>query len=388
MLHTLMSWLRRHPRLALGMGGALALGGLLWLSRPAAPPPPASRKPEAPARLLTPEVELRGIVRQLQEDQAAMRKTLEEAVQELKALKEKAAAPTETAPPPTVPSPKGLEGFRRELGPPPPPPVAQAPPPPAPAPRPPAAPAREVSRVSVFTIAPVTPPPPPAPPAPRWVHLPAGSFVRVTLLSGVYAPIRGTQPLPVLVHLDEAPVGPNASRTPLARCAAIARALGDFTSQRATLQLDTLSCVAPSGQAISRPLAGWVSGADGVFGIEGTLVERTGRFLSRVALAGFLSGAASAFAQAQTTTTATGIGGSQTTITGNEAIFGAASGLAQIANRMAAFYERQLEQLVPAVYVPAGVKGSAVVQTGVTLDGLPLEALAPGAEGSPWPALD
>lgn len=386
MLPTLLAWLRRHPRVALSLGGALALALFLWLSRPAPPPaPPKAAAPAGAERLLTPEVELRAIVRQLQEDQAAMRKTLEDVVQQLKALQQ-ARAPR---PPAEAPAPPGdLEGLRRQLGPPPRPPEAAAPAaPPVPAPAaPPTFAAPPVQRVTVFEITPVTPPPRPAAPAPKWVHLPAGSFVEVTLLSGVYAPIRATQPLPVLVHLNEPPRGPNWSRVPLAACAAVAKALGDFTSRRAILQLDTLSCVTPDGQAISRPLSGWVTGADGVFGLEGTLVERTGQFLSRVALAGFLSGAATAFAQAQTTTTATSTGGSQTTITGNEAIFGAASGLAQIANRMAGFYERQLEQLVPAIYVPAGATGAAVVQTGITLDGLSAEAAQRG--GSPWRALD
>jgi Bacterial conjugation TrbI-like protein/Type IV conjugative transfer system lipoprotein (TraV) len=163
------------------------------------------------------------------------------------------------------------------------------------------------------------------------VHLPAGSFVKATLLSGVYAPTRAQQPLPVLLPFTEAPVGPNATRVPLRGCVAVARALGDYTTKRAGLQLDTMSCVLPSGRAVSQPVTGWVAGPDGVFGMPGELVEREGPYLARVSLAGFLHGASAAFAAAQTTTSIGALGNTTTTITGNEALYGALSGFANTA---------------------------------------------------------
>ena len=55
---------------------------------------------------------------------------------------------------------------------------------------------------------------------------------------------------------------------------------------------------------------------------------------------------------------------------------------------MAAFYERQLESLVPAVYVPSGLAGSAVIQGGVTLDGVSsTSSLGQGGHSS-WAGLD
>ncbi len=389
MLRVAWTWIRRYPKPAGAIAGAAALAALWWSDRPApAPAPPGSERTTEP-RLLTPEVELRGIVRQLQEETAGLRKGLEEAVQQLKELRSTGRAGTPTAPP------RSFEAFREELGPPPvPSPSRPAAPPakppeaspvPAPTSRTPSPP--EVARITVFSIAPVTGPAPAPAPSPRWVHVPAGSVVPMTVLSGVYAPIRGTQPLPVLLHLDAASFSPNGTRVPLRRCVAVARALGEYTSRRATLQLDTLSCVLPDGWAVSRPLSGWVSGPDGVFGLGGELVERTGPFLARVALAGVLQGAAAAFAQAQTLTTTTPIGGTQTQITGNTALYGAYSGLAQSASRLAGFYERHLESLVPAIFVPAGIQGAAVIQAGVTLEGLPVETAA-WSGNPPWAMLD
>ncbi len=97
---------------------------------------------------------------------------------------------------------------------------------------------------------------------------------------------------------------------------------------------------------------------------------------------------AAAVAAAQTTTSIGALGNTTTTITGNEALYGALSGFANSANRMAAFYERQLESLVPAVYVPSGLTGSAVIQGGVTLDGVELEHLLAHTGGPAWHGLD
>jgi hypothetical protein len=107
-----------------------------------------------------------------------------------------------------------------------------------------------------------------------------------------------------------------------------------------------------------------------------------------VSLAGFLHGASAAFAAAQTTTSIGALGNTTTTITGHEALYGALSGLANSANRMAAFYERQLESLVPAIYVPSGLVGSAVIQGGVTLDGVEIEHLLAYTGEALWGGLD
>ena len=93
-------------------------------------------------------------------------------------------------------------------------------------------------------------------------------------------------------------------------------------------------------------------------------------------------------AAAQSTTSIGALGNTTTTITGNEALYGALSGFANSANRMAAFYERQLESLVPAIHVPSGLTGSAVIQGGVTLDGVELEQLLAREGGASWTGLD
>lgn len=375
----------------LGAVGLFVLWSVLSGRQPDTPPP--AQRAAGPGRLLSPDVQVLGELDRLREDNARLKRELDELRKHVEGLK---PGPPPARPQP--PEPGDLGRLFRD--------VPKAPPAPPPAPAPTPAPAPPPVQAAPAPAQPSAPPPPPrltkiavakpepsaaqprpaAAPAPaRTVHVPAGSFAAVTLLSGVYAPVRASQALPVLLHLDEALWAPNGARVPLERCFAVAKALGDYQSRRAILQLDQLSCVLPSGEAWTAPVAGWVSGADGILGVPGRLEEHTGPYLARVALGAFLQGAGAGLAQSQTTVTTTPLGGSQTIVSGNEAQYALLTGLSQIGQRMAQFYERQLESLVPTITVPAGTRATAIVQSGLAVPGLEVAAARPA---SPWRALD
>lgn len=386
--------IRRRPGVGLALAALLAF--VVWSALPGrdAPRPPAPTSngtdPTGP-RLLSPEVQLQGEVHRLREEYAKLLNRFDELQKKLDDQQRKAPA-VESKPgePPRKPG-----DLSRIFG-----DVPRVPPAAAPRPAEPTAPpsARALDPIVVSPAAPRLthfkivesghpPSKPAAAPAPpvKMVHLPAGSFLSTTLLSGVYAPVRGSQPFPVLLHFNEAALAPNRQRVPVERCVAIAKAVGDYVSRRAILQLDQLSCILPDGRVFTAPLAGWVNGPDGVFGIPGEIVEHTGSFLARVALSAFIQGGAAGLAQAETTITTTPLGGTQTTLAGNTAQFAALQGLATTAERMSRFFERQLETLVPVIVVRAGATGAAVIQNGVTIEGLPLVQTA---GDTPWRTLD
>lgn len=394
-LRRLWTLIRRRPGVGLALAALLAL--VLWSvlpshdgAKPRQPTPTNGTGPSGP-RLLSPDVQLQGEVTRLREEYGTLLNRFEELQKKLDDQQKKhpvgepqpgepAAKPGDLSRifgdvprvPPTVP-PRPAEPIQ----------------PPQVRPPEPIVPPAPVPRLTHFKIAEGPPPPSkpgaaPAPPA-RMVHLPAGSFLSATLLSGVYAPVRGSQPFPVLLRFNEAAFAPNRHRVPVQGCVAIAKAVGDYVSRRAILQLDQLSCTLPDGRVFTTPLAGWVNGPDGVLGVPGDVIEHTGSFLAKVALSAFIQGGAAGLGQAGTTITTTPLGGTQTTVAGNTAQFAALQGLATTAERMSRFFERQLETLVPVIFVPAGTTGAAVIQNGVTIDGLPL-VQTPG--DSPWRTLD
>ena len=389
-LRRLWTLIRQRPGVGLALAALLAF--VIWSVLPRHDVKPRESAPArngadgSGPRLLSPDVQLQGEVHRLRQEYGKLLNRFEDLQKKLDDQPKKVPGDSKRSEtlndlsrlfgdvprmPPTIPS--------RPAEPAAPLPQVQQPEPVVPSP-----PAPRLTHFKIAEAPPRKPVAAPAPPA-KMVHLPAGSFLSATLLSGVYAPVRGSQPFPVLLHFNEAALAPNRHRVPVERCVAIAKAVGDYVSRRAILQLDQLSCTLPDGQVFTSPLAGWVSGADGVFGVPGEIIEHTGSFLAKVALSAFIQGGAAGLAQAQTTISTTPLGGTQTSVGGNTAQFAALQGLATTAERMSRFFERQLETLVPVIFVRAGTTGAVVIQNGVTIEGLPTMQVA---GDSPWRTLD
>ena len=208
-------------------------------------------------------------------------------------------------------------------------------------------------------------------PGKRYVYLPLGSFVKCTLLTGVYAPANESNPLPVLISVDEAFYGPNNTRIPLKGAFAIGKAVGDVVSKRAVIQVVSFSTVLPDGKVFEHEAnLGYLADADGRLGIQGELIYNTGKQLSLNFLSGFLAGGSEALSQAETSTVTGAYGQTSKNVTGNTGRYSMFSGLANSAQGMSSYYQKQLEAMIPAVKIEAGKKVVLVIQKGVQIEGL------------------
>ena len=209
----------------------------------------------------------------------------------------------------------------------------------------------------------------------RYVYLPLGSFVKCTLLTGVYAPANESNPLPVLISVDEAFYGPNNTKIPLKGAFAIGKAIGDVVSKRAIIQIVSLSTVLPDGKVFEHEAnLGYLADQDGHLGIQGEVIYNTGRQLSLNFLSGFLAGGAEALSQAETSTVVGAYGQASRNVTGDTGRYAMFSGLAKSAEGMSGYYQRQLEAMIPAVKIEAGKSAVFVVQKGVQIEGLEINA--------------
>ena len=205
----------------------------------------------------------------------------------------------------------------------------------------------------------------------RHVYLPLGSFVKCTLLTGVYAPANVNNPLPVLISVDEAFYGPNNTRIPLKGAFAIGKAIGDVVSRRAIVQIVAVSMVLPSGNTFEHEGSlGYLTDESGRLGVPGELIYNTGKQLSLSFLSGFLAGGAEALSQAQTSTVVGAYGQTSQNVTGNASNYATFSGLANSAQGAASYYQKQLEAMIPAIRIEAGTKVTLVIQKGVEIEGL------------------
>ena len=208
-------------------------------------------------------------------------------------------------------------------------------------------------------------------PGKKYVYIPLGSFVKCTLLTGVYAPANESNPLPVLISVDEAFYGPNNTRIPLKGAFAIGKAVGDVVSKRAVIQVVSFSTVLPDGKVFEHEAnLGYLADDDGHLGIPGELIYNTGKQLSLSFLSGFLAGGSEALSQAETSTVTGVYGQTSKNVTGNTGNYSMFSGLANSAQGMSSYYQKQLEAMIPAVKIEAGKKAVLVIQKGVQIEGL------------------
>lgn len=217
----------------------------------------------------------------------------------------------------------------------------------------------------------------------RALHVPAGSFGEATLLSGVFAPVTG-EALPVLLRLDAALVGPQASRVPLRGAFLVGKAQGETNSRRATVQLEVLSVVGPGGAPVDARVNGWAVDDDGVQGLRGSYVWRADEVLALSSVTGALGGGAEALAQRETTAQVTPLGGLQAAVTGDPLRFAGSRALASAFGRLGEMVTRRLDEIVPAIHVANGKRVSVVFISGVTLEGYE----PPEVGGDPYAGLD
>lgn len=236
---------------------------------------------------------------------------------------------------------------------------------------------------------------PAPPPAPRFrtveferrsgrsLHVPAGSFGEATLLTGVFAPVSG-EPLPVLLRLDAALVGPQRSRVPIRGAFLVGKAQGDANSRRAVVQIETLSALRADGSPSETRVNGWVADEDGIQGLRGNYVWRADELVLLSSLAGGLSGGAEAFAQRETSSQVTPLGGVQGAVTGDPVRFAGFRAAASALGRLGEAVSQRMEEVVPAIHVPNARRVTVAFIAGATLEGVE----APGTTESPFEGLD
>lgn len=206
---------------------------------------------------------------------------------------------------------------------------------------------------------------------PEGVFLPAGSFVRGTLLTGVYAPADQNNPLPVLIRLNEAFYGPNEERVPLEGAFVIGKAVGELNSERAMIQGSILSAILPNGKEFQHEgNIGYITDMKGDLGIRGVVVRNTGGQMAAAFMSGFLGGSSQAVAEGETTAVRSSSGTVSRNVTGDIGKYAAFQGLSQSAAQLSKYYADQLNAIVPAVKVDAGVDVYLIILEGVRINGL------------------
>jgi conjugal transfer pilus assembly protein TraB len=184
--------------------------------------------------------------------------------------------------------------------------------------------------------------------------LPAGSFVKARIVSGVEA--NTLEPYPVLLQLEYAFTGPNKTKVDLSNCFMIAKARANLSTERVIMETDTLSCVRQNGEHFKSSAKGYTAGEDSTFGSTGVFISKQGQVMLAAVLASIAKNAGEAVAAAQQTTTVAGFDRAQTAtnVTGNKPAFIAGRATIDGAAMIAQWYLDYAKQLVPSIGIGSG----------------------------------
>jgi conjugal transfer pilus assembly protein TraB len=223
-------------------------------------------------------------------------------------------------------------------------------------------------------------------------YLPAGSFFRAVMLSGLDAPTGGqvqANPHPVLLRLVDNAVLPNYFRGQVKECFVVAAGYGDMSSERAYLRTESLSCVNKNGQVIDVAISGWAIGDDGKAGVRGRLVSKQGQALANAIASGVLSGIGSAIRESSVNTQVGGFSGAvvQTPKPGQEFRAGLGEGVSKGLDRLTDYYIKLAERMFPVVEIDAGRVVDIALSKGMSLKGLFKQEATASSDGDDISAL-
>lgn len=204
-------------------------------------------------------------------------------------------------------------------------------------------------------------------------YVPAGSYAPGIVLTGAEAKT-GTQnalaPVPVVIKITGPAVGPSdghrSTQIDLTGCRATGSAIGDLSSERVSVRLDSLSCVRGS-YVYEAQIAAYVSG-NGQQGVRGRLYSRAGPAVKNASIAAALEGLGGAISG--TGSTVIGADGAGTSDILKTVPIAAAGGAAQgAASKLADYYIDRAEEIAPVVSLYAGTEINIVFLEGADLSG-------------------
>lgn len=185
------------------------------------------------------------------------------------------------------------------------------------------------------------------------VMLPAGSYVKAKILTGVDVPEGKTYP--VLMVLDFSYVAPNDHKIDLSGCFMIAKAEGDLSTERVQMQATKMSCVSKKGKMFEREVNGFIADdKDGSFAMKGKVNSKQGRVATMAFMSGVVEGVGKAVQAAQTTQSSNAFGGGTSIMTGDSTKYAVAGGASNAAGMVAQWYLQQAQNLAPTVEVGSG----------------------------------
>ena len=204
------------------------------------------------------------------------------------------------------------------------------------------------------------------------LYLPGGTYCKAVVDMGVAASTATNSqgnPEPIKLRLVDDGNLPGGLKGQVKDAVLIGACYGDISSERARCRLETLTWKDKNGTQIEKSIEGWVVGEDGLAGIRGQVVDRSGAVAREAFGAGMLSAAANFLKfEATSSTYAITPFGQTNALSKEGALKGAAaSGAGNALDKLAEFSIKRAEQMQPVILVASGRVVDVLLKSGVSL---------------------
>jgi conjugal transfer pilus assembly protein TraB len=203
-------------------------------------------------------------------------------------------------------------------------------------------------------------------------YVPAGTFAKAVMIGGADASAAvnaQSNPSPMLFRIVENGTLPNHEKSHLKDCVVTAAVVGDISSERGLIRLESLSCTFPSKEIVDQSVEGTIFGSEGKNGVRGNPVWREGALLQRAFAAGALSGISEGISQTYTTNSISPQGNVATIEPSKVAQVGLGKGIGKAMDKLADYNIQRAEQYHPVIQLSAGAVVDVVFLKGFFLDG-------------------
>lgn len=203
-------------------------------------------------------------------------------------------------------------------------------------------------------------------------YVPSGTFAKAVMIGGADASASVSaqaNPSPMIFRLIESGTLPNHKKSHLKDCVVTAAVVGDISSERGLIRLESLSCTFPNNEIVDQSVEGTIFGPEGKNGVRGTPVWRESALLQRAFAAGTLSGLSDGLSQTYTSNSISAVGNVQTIDPSKIFQYGAAKGAGRAMDKLADYNIERAEQYHPVIQLSAGSVVDVVFLKGFFLDG-------------------
>lgn len=203
-------------------------------------------------------------------------------------------------------------------------------------------------------------------------YVPAGTFAKAVMIGGADASAAvnsQSNPTPMLFRIIANGTLPNHKKSHLKDCIVTAAVVGDISSERGMVRLESLSCTFPNNEVVDQTVEGTIFGSEGKNGIRGIPVWRESALLQRAFVAGTLSGLSDGLSQTYTNNAISPLGNVQTIDSKKIFQYGAAKGAGKAMEKLADYNIQRAEQYHPVIQLSAGAVVDVVFLKGFYLDG-------------------